>query len=203
MIVSAVPGVAAAGIAYAEMSSRMNLLDAQFTAIVSSQRSISSTVSSLTTTVSTLSSSASCLNSKVIWFCWMKKLFKVVTFVFHSIGERNHYCCKNWSNWSKSNCGWNNNSQFCNHRSNNCRSRWSYAYNEQGFHFKHGKCYWSFMHMKKKYSRKLKTDEFVQRILNQLFFTMLIFILREFLNGWLTILLTLTSHILYLTSNMV
>ena len=66
MIVSAVPGVAAAGIAYAEMSSRMNLLDAQFTAIVSSQRSISSTVSSLTTTVSTLSSSASCLNSKVI-----------------------------------------------------------------------------------------------------------------------------------------
>ena len=70
MLVSAVPGVAAAGIAYADMASEMRLLKAQFTSIVTSQRSISSTVSSLTTTVSTLSSSASCLNSKV--FCCPK-----------------------------------------------------------------------------------------------------------------------------------
>ena len=58
MVASAVPGVAAAGAAYADMSSQMDLMDAKFTALASA-------VTSITSTVSTLSTSSTCLLSKV------------------------------------------------------------------------------------------------------------------------------------------
>ena len=64
MIASAVPGVAAAGVAYADMSSQMSLISAQVTAIASAQTTLSSTVT-------TLSTSSTCLLSKVnkFFFC--------------------------------------------------------------------------------------------------------------------------------------
>ena len=58
MLVSAVPGLAAAGAAYADLNNQMELMQAQITALSSAQTTLSSTVS-------TLSTSSTCLLSKV------------------------------------------------------------------------------------------------------------------------------------------
>ena len=58
MIISAIPGVAAAAAAYSEVNSRMENVKAQISALKSTQ-------SSLTSTVSTLSTSSTCILSKV------------------------------------------------------------------------------------------------------------------------------------------
>ena len=58
MLVSAVPGLAAAGTAYADLNYRIEIMQAQINSLSSAQTTLSSTVS-------TLSTSSTCLLSKV------------------------------------------------------------------------------------------------------------------------------------------